>query len=296
MATYVTSDAHGHLRALDRALELAAPGAGDTLYVVGDMVDRGPDPVGVLKLVRDLPGARVLMGNHERLLLDSLLTDNDVNTMTWEMNGGFTTARGLDNLPRDEAGSLISWIAHLPLFDVVEVEDRFSAGVPAGTTRSYIIVHAGIEPVSARAFLSGHGEGNGSFGATGRAQSFASASVDELKAMMAAQDPDDLLWIREGFWNVPTGLVDSAGRGPVVVAGHTPTVLLGMFAHDMCGAPFTEESRGRVVEVGACADTGGEADRIDIDCSAAAGYPHGCVGVMRLEDRASWVVPVQEGE
>lgn len=294
MATYVTSDAHGHLRALDRALELAAPGASDTLYVVGDMVDRGPDPVGVLKLVRDLPGARVLMGNHERLLLDSLLTDNDVNTMTWEMNGGFTTARGLDNLPRDEAGSLISWIAHLPLFDVVEVDDRFSAVVPEGAKRSYIIVHAGIEPVSARVFLERQLEDEPAEADTARGLAF--ATVDQLKAMMAAQDPDDLLWIREGFWNVPTGLIDGSGRGPVVVAGHTPTVLLGMFAHDMCGAPFTEESRGRVVEVGACADTGGEADRIDIDCSAAAGYPHGCVGVMRLEDRASWVVPVKEGE
>ena len=40
MATFVTSDAHGHLRALDRALELAAPGPDDTVYVLGDMVDR----------------------------------------------------------------------------------------------------------------------------------------------------------------------------------------------------------------------------------------------------------------
>ena len=46
MATYVTSDAHGHVRALDRALELAAPGSEDTVFVLGDMVDRGPDPVG----------------------------------------------------------------------------------------------------------------------------------------------------------------------------------------------------------------------------------------------------------
>ena len=55
MATYVTSDAHGHVRALDRALELAGPGSGDVVYVLGDMVDRGPDPVGVLRLVRSRP-------------------------------------------------------------------------------------------------------------------------------------------------------------------------------------------------------------------------------------------------
>ena len=46
METYVTSDAHGHLRALDRVLERVQPGAQDTLYVLGDMVDRGPRPGG----------------------------------------------------------------------------------------------------------------------------------------------------------------------------------------------------------------------------------------------------------
>ena len=67
MATYITSDAHGHLRALDQALEQAAPGADDTVYVLGDMIDRGPEPVGVINLVRSLPNVHVLMGNHERL-------------------------------------------------------------------------------------------------------------------------------------------------------------------------------------------------------------------------------------
>lgn len=124
MATYVTSDAHGHVRALDRALELAGPGSGDVVYVLGDMVDRGPDPVGVLRLVRSLPNARVLMGNHERMLLDTLMSEDEREVFIWEMNGGSTTARGLDSLASDEAADLIDWIAQLPLFDVVEVDDR----------------------------------------------------------------------------------------------------------------------------------------------------------------------------
>ena len=55
LATYVTSDAHGHARALDRALELAQPGSNDAVFVLGDMVDRGPDPLGVVRIVRSLP-------------------------------------------------------------------------------------------------------------------------------------------------------------------------------------------------------------------------------------------------
>ena len=56
MAIYVTSDIHGHLRALDRVLEMAPPGAGDRLVFMGDMVDRGPDPIGVMRLARPSHG------------------------------------------------------------------------------------------------------------------------------------------------------------------------------------------------------------------------------------------------
>lgn len=136
MATYVTSDAHGHVQALDRALELAGPGSGDVVYVLGDMVDRGPDPVGVLRLVRSLPNARVLMGNHERMLLDTLMSEDEREVFIWEMNGGSTTARGLDSLASDEAADLIDWIAQLPLFDVVEVDDRRPGAAAPGRRSS----------------------------------------------------------------------------------------------------------------------------------------------------------------
>ena len=63
MAIYVTSDAHGHVCALDEALSKISLTSDDTLYVLGDMIDRGPDPVGVINLVRSLPNARVLKGN-----------------------------------------------------------------------------------------------------------------------------------------------------------------------------------------------------------------------------------------
>ena len=43
-------------------------------------------------------------------------------------------------------------------------------------------------------------------------------------------------------------------------------------------------------------DTGGVADRICIDCSAATGYPSGRVGIMRLEDRRVWLADIEEGE
>ena len=267
MATYVTSDAHGHVRALDEALEAASPAADDTVYVLGDMIDRGPDPVGVIRLVRGLPNVRVLMGNHERMMLDTLAVREDMDDFLWAINGGSSTMAGLDALPREEFVDVVDWISHLPLYDVIEVAGR-----------TWILVHAGIDALEARAFLATAGvELSPEDGAAG-------ATREQLQQMMAAQDPENLVWIREPFWGHPTGFVGTSGAGPVVIAGHTPSILLSHYADRMEGDGTDGEGRGAMVRVGACAETGGEPDRIDIDCSAAAGAGQGRVGVMRLDD------------
>ncbi|WP_297183569.1 metallophosphoesterase [uncultured Enorma sp.] len=279
MAIYVLSDVHGHKAALDEALGLASPGDSDAIYVLGDMVDRGPEPLGVIQLVRSLPNTHVLMGNHERMLVDILRETGDMDSFTWALNGGVATALGLDALDKDELAELVDWVEALPLFDVVDT-----------ATRRYILVHAGIDALEARAFLATAGidvfDGRGA----------AEASREDLLNMLAHQDPETLLWTREGFWGCPTGLVGADGTGPVVVAGHTPSIVLARYAElkqDMC---VDAEGRGCVVPVGACDDTGGVADRIDIDCSAAAGAPRGRVGIVRLDDGATWYASIKDGE
>lgn len=279
MAIYVTSDAHGHRRALEDALELAAPGADDIIYVLGDMVDRGPDAVGVIQLVRSLPNARVLMGNHERMMLDALLHNDDIELGTWALNGGYATAPGLDRLPRDEFSDVIDWIVHLPLFDIVDAGGR-----------TFILTHAGIDALAARGFLATAGiDVSGGVGA-------GAASRELLRDMMERQDPQDLLWIRDRFWSEPTGLVGSDGTGPVVVAGHTPTIALNIYAGLPADVDLTENGLGRMVLLGATPETGGVADRIDIDCSAAAGAGAGRVGIMRLDDGEIFYGTIREGE
>lgn len=68
------------------------------------------------------------------------------------------------------------------------------------------------------------------------------------------------------------------------------------YASLMCGSGVDEDLRGVMVEVGCSRDTGGVADRVCIDCSAAAGHPSGRVGIMRLEDRRVWLADIEEGE
>lgn len=141
MAIYVTSDAHGHVRALDEALSKISLTSDDTLYVLGDMIDRGPDPVGVIKLVRSLPNAHVLKGNHEQIMLDAIIGQDPLDAETWDINGGWTTREQLNDMEYEAYEELVRWMAALPLYAVVETAER-----------PYLLVHAGIQTEAARAF------------------------------------------------------------------------------------------------------------------------------------------------
>jgi hypothetical protein len=111
---FVTSDPHGHRDVLVEALKLAGlldadeawSGGDQTLWVLGDLLDRGPDGVGVIELVMRLEkeapasGGHVgmVLGNHEILALamhrfgHHPSNDSRVHSLvlSWERNGGHT--------------------------------------------------------------------------------------------------------------------------------------------------------------------------------------------------------------
>jgi bis(5'-nucleosyl)-tetraphosphatase (symmetrical) len=61
----VIGDVHGCLKELGLLLEkLKIRKEEDRVVFVGDLVDRGPDPMGVVRLAREM-GAETVMGNHE---------------------------------------------------------------------------------------------------------------------------------------------------------------------------------------------------------------------------------------
>jgi bis(5'-nucleosyl)-tetraphosphatase (symmetrical) len=71
MATYLIGDVQGCDTALARLLEkIDFSPSRDTLYLLGDLVNRGPDSAGVLRRVLALAGsAHCLLGNHDLSLL-----------------------------------------------------------------------------------------------------------------------------------------------------------------------------------------------------------------------------------
>ena len=257
MSTYVFSDVHGHRAALERALERISPSSDDRFFCLGDMIDRGPDPVGVVRAVRSLPNVCALMGNHEDLMVSCLADSEDsLAALNWAINGGSTTSEGLVTLGADAALEIVEWAAALPRWACTEVAGRL-----------FLLVHAGVRlgaPVPD------------------------AWDVTSAKAFLAAQSGEDITWIREDFWGAPRGLSGEDGTGPIVVAGHTPTPYLERMSDQLDRPAMGPNGLARMVRVGS--------DRWDVDCGAAGGAGFGQVLVLRLDDGAELYEPIREGE
>jgi hypothetical protein len=66
--TIIVGDVHGCRDEVERLLELLGFVESDALYFLGDLLSRGPDPEGVLALVRRTK-ARSIIGNHDDALI-----------------------------------------------------------------------------------------------------------------------------------------------------------------------------------------------------------------------------------
>ena len=75
MRTLAIGDIHGCLAPFEALLDWVKPTAGDTVVLLGDYVDRGPDTKGVLDRLIELrkSGLKLvcLCGNHEILMLEA---------------------------------------------------------------------------------------------------------------------------------------------------------------------------------------------------------------------------------
>jgi hypothetical protein len=111
---YVLSDVHGFVGELVDGLDQIGFGGDDELWILGDLMDRGPDGIGVVNLVMSLQQeapdrVHVLMGNHEVLALGRHRFPGSKFEGSWVVNGG--KARDQRGLTEEHA----QWLASLPL-------------------------------------------------------------------------------------------------------------------------------------------------------------------------------------
>lgn len=129
MATYAIGDVHGCLGELKKLLKrIKYKSDADHLWFVGDLINRGPDSLGVLRFVHAMgANATVMVGNHEAKAIESFVRADAHGT-----NGKSKHPVGY-LLQAPDGDKLFEWMRGFPVFR----RDK---------KRNCAMVHAGLHP------------------------------------------------------------------------------------------------------------------------------------------------------
>jgi len=109
---YVISDIHGHHDKFIKLLKTISFSAEDRLFVLGDVIDRGPDPIGLLLHIMEMPNVTLLIGNHEHMML-SCKSEKDY--LLWRKNGSQPTVKQFKELSSNLRDSVMEYLYNCPL-------------------------------------------------------------------------------------------------------------------------------------------------------------------------------------
>lgn len=121
MSTYVIGDIHGHIDLYHKMLRKIHFTDDDEMYIIGDVIDKGPEPIKLLLEIMTTPNVHFLLGNHEDMMLDAL-QENDY--MLWYGNGGYITDDAFERLSQIEQAAVIRCLEKAPLYKELEVNGQ----------------------------------------------------------------------------------------------------------------------------------------------------------------------------
>ena len=132
--TYVMSDLHGCYDKYAQMLEKIGFGDGDTLYILGDVIDRGPDGIRILLDMMGRKNVIPVIGNHESLALSSfkLIRDGAHEEelrkkrayCLWMLSDGEPTATAFRALPKETQAALLLYIVRFSIHKKITVNGR----------------------------------------------------------------------------------------------------------------------------------------------------------------------------
>mgnify|MGYP004685591983 FL=1 len=130
---YVISDIHGCYDKYIHMLEKIDLRAEDTLYVLGDVLDRGPQGIKIIEDIARRQNVILLCGNHERtaeemlkLYSDSLSSGEKLppEFEEWLRHGGASTAREFICMSPQKQHWLLQYLDSLPCFTEEEISGQ----------------------------------------------------------------------------------------------------------------------------------------------------------------------------
>lgn len=146
---YCISDLHGEYEKYQTILEKIHLQATDTLYVLGDVCDRGSEPCEILLDLMTRPNVVFLMGNHDATaaqvlsFLSQEITDESIEQFdtkmlylmqAWLADGGASTLEDFRKRSPIERLLILNYLKSASLYEEVRMGEN-----------DYVLVHGGLE-------------------------------------------------------------------------------------------------------------------------------------------------------
>lgn len=146
--TYCVSDIHGNYEGYIKLLETINLRDEDTLFVLGDVIDRGK---GGIKILQDMMmhfNIIPILGNHEYMAVNCMkflcqkITEESINNidegiiqglLEWQNVGGQATIDEFHKLNSEQKQDIIDYLEEFSLYEEVSVREK-----------DYVMVHAGL--------------------------------------------------------------------------------------------------------------------------------------------------------
>lgn len=152
---YVMSDIHGEYKSYKDLLKLIKFSDADNLFVLGDCVDRGSEPIKLLQDMMSRPNVFPILGNHDYMALIVLkqlmneITDESCERvlnedlmqelLLWQQDGGSVTLEQFQKLSIDERYDIIEYFEEFSLYEEVSVGKK-----------EFVLVHGGLDNFDAK--------------------------------------------------------------------------------------------------------------------------------------------------
>lgn len=150
---YVISDIHGCYEEYLELLKKIQFGDADELYILGDVVDRGPEPIKVLRDMMGRANVYPILGNHDYVALKILrklsveiqaenaqgyLQESDlIDYAHWMQDGGKTTVQEFRKLSAQEKEDILEYFQEFSIYEEVFVGEK-----------RFVLVHADLHGFS----------------------------------------------------------------------------------------------------------------------------------------------------
>lgn len=142
---YVCSDLHGYYDEYIEFLNYVNFKNDDTLYIIGDVFDRGSDGISIIKDTMDRDNVILIKGNHEHTLSDEFFELTQIGNnksdaidlinefLATESIGQESTLYSFLELSMDEKYEIINYLNSLPCYEEISINGN-----------DYLLVHGGI--------------------------------------------------------------------------------------------------------------------------------------------------------